>query len=55
MGMFSSIHEATRSIHLPEQYFPKIEEHEIYMKHFDVFESLSFKLAPEFEKIVDLQ
>ncbi len=55
MGIFKSLTEATRSIQVPEQYFPKKELHDVYMKHFEIFEQLSTKLAPEFEKIVKLQ
>lgn len=55
MGLFKNLHEATKSIQVAEQYFPHTGQHELYMNHFEIFESLSKKLAPEFEKIVKLQ
>ncbi|HMP91838.1 MAG TPA: gluconokinase [Phnomibacter sp.] len=55
MGIFKSIHDATRSIKVPEQYFPQKERYNTYQKYFEIFESLSNKLAGDFENIVKLQ
>lgn len=55
MGIYPNLEEAAKSIVLPEQYFPKKNNHGIYMKHFDIFEKLSSKLKDDFENIVKLQ
>jgi gluconokinase len=55
MGIYNNLEQAAKSIALPEQYFPKKNLHGIYMKHFEIFEKLSFKLKDDFENVVKLQ
>ncbi len=55
MGIFTNLEEAAKSIVLPEQYFPKNNLHDIYMRHFDIFEKLSVKLKDDFVDVVKLQ
>jgi gluconokinase len=55
MGIYKTLDEAARSIHLSDQYFPRKEQHGIYMKHFEIFSTLSSKLSVDIEKIVKLQ
>lgn len=55
MGIYNNLDEAAKSIALPEQYFPKKNLHSVYMKQFEIFETLSTKLKPDFENVVKLQ
>jgi gluconokinase len=55
MGIFKSLDEAVQTVVLPDQYFPKKQHHQTYMKYFRIFEKLSLKLGEEFEDISNLQ
>ncbi|MEO7983550.1 MAG: FGGY-family carbohydrate kinase, partial [Bacteroidota bacterium] len=55
LGIYKSLDEAAKTVVLTEQYFPDKQNHDKYMKYFEIFERLSTSLAPEFEKIADLQ
>lgn len=55
MGIYKNLDEAAQTVILPDQYFPKKQNHGIYMKYFKIFERLSTKLADEFEDIANLQ
>ena len=47
--------EAAATVKSIETYQPQVQNHELYMKYFEIFERLSHKLADEFEDIVQLQ
>jgi gluconokinase len=55
MGIFKSLDEAASQIEVGERYSPAENNHKIYMKYFEIFESLTNKLGDEFEKIAALQ
>jgi gluconokinase len=47
--------EAAETVKLPDSFIPKKQDHNMYMKHYAIFERLSVKLFDEFEAIADLQ
>jgi gluconokinase len=55
MGYFSGLEEASASTHFTGAYTPDAQNHDLYMRYFEVFERLSGKLEEEFEMIVGLQ
>jgi gluconokinase len=55
MGIFKSLDDAASQIEIGERYSPAENNHKIYMKYFEIFESLTNKLGDEFEKIAALQ
>jgi hypothetical protein len=55
MGIYKNMAEAVQAVSLSDQYFPKKQQHQVYMKYFKIFEQLSTKLADEFEDISNLQ
>lgn len=55
MGIFKSLDDAASQIAIGERYSPSENNHKIYMKYFEIFESLTNKLGDEFEKIAALQ
>lgn len=55
MGIFKDLDEAARSIGLTEQYFPKKNINGVYRKNFEIFETLSARLKPDFESVAGLQ
>lgn len=55
MGMFKNLDEAAGTVKLPDNFLPQKQNHNVYMKHFDIFERLSTKLFDEFESIANLQ
>jgi gluconokinase len=55
MGIYQSLDEAAQTVELPDQYFPKKQHHQEYMKYFRIFEKLSTGLRDEFEEIANLQ
>lgn len=55
MGIYNNLEEAAKSIDLLEQYSPEKNQHNTYMKNFEIFERLSVKLKDDFENIVKLQ
>lgn len=55
MGLFKDLDEAARSVSLPITFRPQKQNHAVYQKFFNVFETLSTKLHDEFETIANLQ
>jgi gluconokinase len=55
IGLYKNLHEAAQSVKLPDSFLPQTQNHNIYMKHYRIFEKLSVKLFDEFEAIADLQ
>ncbi|RYZ61398.1 MAG: gluconokinase [Chitinophagaceae bacterium] len=55
MGIYNSLEEAAQKVKLLESFEPNQNKHEIYMKHYAIFERLSTKLFDEFEAIAELQ
>ena len=54
-GLYANLDEAARTVELPDAYVPKKQHHQVYKKHYAIFERLSLKLFDEFEAIADLQ
>ncbi len=55
LGIFKNLEEAANSIQSNQIYQPNPSNHAIYMKYFEIFERLSYKLNDEFDAIVGLQ
>jgi len=55
MGIYKNLDEAAKTVVLPDEYLPEKQNHNAYMKYFEIFGRLSTKLAPEFEAIANLQ
>jgi gluconokinase len=55
IGIYSSLDEAAKSVAFHETFTPRQNDHEVYMKYFDIFERLSSKLEDEFREIATLQ
>ena len=55
MGIYKDFDEAANTITVPNDYKPDRYNHEVYSNYFKIFESLSIKLADEFESISNLQ
>jgi gluconokinase len=55
MGIYKNLDQAAQTVQLPDQYFPRKLQHNIYMKYFKIFERLSIRLKDEFESIANLQ
>ena len=55
IGIYKNLDEAAKTVELPETYHPKKQNHNIYKKHYAIFEKLSYKLFDEFEAIANLQ
>lgn len=55
LGLYKSLGEAVKKIEIGDNYTPTELNHQTYMKHFEIFESLSYKFADEFAKITALQ
>lgn len=55
IGIYKNLDEAAESVKLPDSYLPNKQHHQIYMKHYEIFERLSVKLFDEFEAIANLQ
>lgn len=54
-GIYKNLDEAAQTVELPDTYTPKKQNHNVYMKHYAIFERLSVKLFDEFEAIAKLQ
>jgi len=46
--------EAASQVEIAHTYRPSENQHNTYIKFFEIFESLSYKLSDEFEKIAEL-
>ncbi|MBD0375363.1 MAG: gluconokinase [Flavisolibacter sp.] len=55
MGLYKNLDEAAQKVKLLENFHPQQQNHNVYMKHFAIFERLSTKLFDEFEAIAELQ
>ena len=55
IGLYKNLDEAAKTVKLPDSYLPQMQHHNVYMKHYAIFERLSVKLFDEFEAIADLQ
>lgn len=55
MGIYKSLADAASHIEIAKTYTPVDNHHKIYIKYFEIFESLSSKLGDEFVKIAELQ
>lgn len=55
IGLYKNLDEAAETVKLPDSFLPQIQNHNVYMKHYAIFERLSTKLFDEFEAIADLQ
>ncbi|WP_435357439.1 gluconokinase [Emticicia sp. SJ17W-69] len=55
MGIFSSLDEAAKTIQSSITYQPNQANHQKYQKFYAIFETLSHKLADEFDLIAELQ
>jgi gluconokinase len=55
LGIYKNLDEAAQTVELPDAYIPKKQHHNVYMKHYAIFERLSLKLFDEFEDIDNLQ
>ena len=54
-GIFKNLDEAAQTIKLPDTFTPNKQVHQVYMKHYAIYERLSYKLTEEFEAISKLQ
>ncbi len=55
MGIFKSLDDAAGQTQIAHTYSPSEKHHRVYASFFEIFESLSYKLADEFGRITDLQ
>jgi gluconokinase len=55
LGVFKNVEEASKIIQSSQVYQPNQQNHSVYMKYFEIFESLSYKLNAEFDAIAALQ
>ncbi len=55
IGLYKNLDEAAETVKLPDSFMPNTQLHNIYIKHYPIFERLSVKLFDEFEAIADLQ
>jgi gluconokinase len=55
IGLYKNLDEAAESVSLPDRYIPHAGNHDVYMKHFLIFERLISKLREEFDSISELQ
>jgi gluconokinase len=55
LGIYKNLDDAAATVQLPDHYIPQKQNHNVYMKHYDIFERLTEKLFDEFEAIAELQ
>ncbi|MEO6548674.1 MAG: gluconokinase [Ferruginibacter sp.] len=55
MGIYKSLDEAAGKIEIAQSYYPAENNHNTYMKYYEIFESLTNKLGDEFRRIAELQ
>jgi gluconokinase len=55
IGLHKTLDEAAETVKLPDSFHPQQQHHDVYMKHYAIFERLSVKLFDEFEAIAELQ
>ena len=54
-GIFKDLDEAAQTIKLPDTFTPDKHVNQVYMKHYAIYERISYKLIDEFEAISKLQ
>jgi gluconokinase len=55
IGLYKNLEDAAQKVKLQANFLPEKQNHDIYMKHYAIFERLSVKLFDEFEAIAELQ
>ncbi len=55
IGLYKNLDEAAKTVKLPDSFTPNNQHHNVYMKHYSIFERLGVKLFDEFEAISELQ
>ena len=55
MGLYKTLDDAAQKVKLVENFLPQQQNHNVYMKHYAIFERLGTKLFDEFEAIAELQ
>ena len=55
MNYFKNLNESSSNLPVTETYLPNKQNHDIYMRYFEIFERLSTKLESDFELITALQ
>jgi gluconokinase len=55
MGLYKDLDAAAQKVKLSESFLPQTRNHDVYMKHYAIFERLGTKLFDEFEAIAELQ
>jgi len=55
MNYFKNLNESSSNLPVTETYLPNAQNHDLYMRYFEIFERLSTKLEPDFELITALQ
>jgi gluconokinase len=55
IGLYKNLDEAAETVKLPDSFTPNKQLHNVYMKHYSIFERLGMKLFDEFEAIAELQ
>ena len=55
IGLYRNLDEAAESVKLPDSFTPNKQIHDVYLKHYSIFERLSVKLFDEFEAIANVQ
>lgn len=55
MGVFENLDQAAQKVKLLEDFLPQAQNHQVFMKHYAIFERLSWKLFDEFDAIAELQ
>ena len=54
-GIFKDLDEAAQTIKLPDTFTPDKHVNQVYMKHYAIYERISYKLIDEFDAISKLQ
>lgn len=55
LGIYKNLDEAAATVDLPDHFNPQIQNHNVYMKHYAIYERLTEKLFDEFDAIAGLQ
>lgn len=55
LGMYKDLEEAAQNVKLVDRFHPQGQNHQVYQRHFAIFERLGTKLFDEFQAIADLQ
>jgi gluconokinase len=55
LGQFTNLEEPVKTVSLRETYQPNKNDHQVYKRYYQIFESLSHKLNDEFASIARLQ